>query len=175
VWEPILDLNETELQKRYDGNYVSDTARKEMKRRLKSKGIDVQSVVEEDEFDYRNNSYRFTDNGTMIFDKYYRIEYQIQKEQQRIELGRGEVWQQNPRALNAIVFALDVATVESAIEADAAERVTEDILNMYTSAQIRSFVELASKNHSTKCAAILLDYQNRYLGDFHSMDEFTLD
>ena len=70
VWEPILNLNGTELQKRYDGNYVSDTARKEMRRRLKTKGIDVQSAVEEDEFDYRNNRYRFTDNGTMIFDKY---------------------------------------------------------------------------------------------------------
>ena len=51
----------------------------------------------------------------------------------------------------------------------------EEILPMFTLAQIMEFINAASENNCTNVLAVLLDYKNRTFIDFDPMEEFSLD
>ncbi|MBR0537412.1 MAG: DUF4132 domain-containing protein, partial [Clostridia bacterium] len=77
------------------------------------------------------------------------------------------------RQVNHIVCHLDKATVTGRVKKDDVS--AAQWFDRFTPAQIRDFVELASKNNAVNVLALLLDYQNTHFADFDPMVEFTLD
>ena len=82
-------------------------------------------------------------------------------------------YQKFTRQVNHIVVHLDKATVSGRIKKDDVS--VAQWLHLFTAAQIREFIELASSSEATNCTALLLEYRNQTFPDLDPFAEFTLD
>lgn len=175
VWEPLADLS-GDLSGRYTDQTISSAERNSMKKNLKSRGIEVRSENDGAEFDHRNWRYDFSNTGRMFFGNCMSIAYEVDDATKAVTFRRNaSVARNKSRALNAVVFELDRATIRSAIVRGEDQRLNTKILDTFTTAQIQEFTDLAVESNSTGCSALLLEYKQTHFPDADPMDTFVLE
>ena len=174
IWEPIFNLNDYYGSQELSGLTISTSERNTMKKTLKTKGINVYSDTIESEYDHRAGSYLFSNRNTMHFDNYADAEYTINDDKSiTFESIRG--LSGNKYAANTILLSLYKILMEQDIKNDRDDRLDNDKLDLFTLAQILTFITIANDNNSTRCKAVLLDYKNNTYPDYNVLDELTLE
>lgn len=174
VWEPVLDT--ASFTDRYQNVILTKQERNELKKRLKSKGIEVRSEVLEKEFDPGSLGYVFSDNGTMLIGTHIRLDYKIKEDS--IKLGKFSVIAPktfSKREKNTIIFELDYAAIRSFIESEQVDKLTDVLLSSFTLPQILSLIDHSVSLGKTECTTILLNFKNAYFGNEDFWDLFILD
>jgi len=178
VWEPLADTQTSDIQARYQGVTLTKQERNELKKRLKTKGIEVKSESLDKEFDPSSWGYEFSTEGTMCVGKKLRLEYEIVDqdtgltELKNFVSGLNEI---GKRERNTVLFEFDRAAVRSHIENNQPQNLTESALSSFTLPQILEFSDLSAQLGMTECTAVLLDYKNRTFGETDIFDMFLLD
>jgi hypothetical protein len=179
VWEPIVKIeNVMAISARYDGIIVTKQDRNELKKVMKSKGIDVRSEASAAEYDHRAMRYVFDPNGTMLIGDDLRMDYVVDEASGNTTLGKFSSYKWShvsKRELNTVIFEFDRITLKSFIAKDDVSRLTDTILSYFTVAQLSEFIDYSAKGNSTNCTARLLDYKNTHFGDVDAFDMFVLE
>ena len=81
----------------------------------------------------------------------------------------------NYREMNAILLELDKATASHHVTQDNDTALHEQVLAVFTAAQIASLLALAIASKAARCTALLLDYKHTHFPEFEAVEEFTLD
>ena len=184
-----MNVDENELGK-YQGMCLSSKERNQLKSELKKKGIDVYSDELEKIFDPRRFSYEFSNHNTMHLGDYLDIDYIINDDNSIVfnkltlnskeHSGRkssvsGKTYSSEHdllnRHLNAVIYEIGKIAIMQNIRKDNVEALTNDVLDIYTLAQIAEFIDISNDNGSINCSARLLDYKN----STYSMDEYLND
>ena len=178
VWEPLADTKSSDLRARYQGVTLTKQERNELKKRLKTKGIEVKSEAADKEFNPHDWGYDFSPEGTMCIGKHLRLEYEIVDqntgltELKQFVSGLNKI---GKRERNTIIFEFDRAAVRSHIESNQPQNLTDSALSSFTLPQIIEFSDLSVQLGMTECTALLLDYRNRTFGEADIFDMFLLD
>ena len=176
VWEPIVSMDEN-IRSRYDGYVITAKDRNALKKELKDKGIDVRAERYGGDFNHRAWQYEFDPEADMILGNCAKLHYVVDEQRGDLTLGTLTTYgnRGGKRELNAVIHALDKASVKAGIAADRAELLTKDFLERFTAAQIIDFISFAAEKKSSNCAAVLLEFKNESFEAFDATDEFTLD
>ena len=178
VWEPLADTKSSDLRARYQGVTLTKQERNELKKRLKTKGIEVKSEAADKEFNPHDWGYDFSPEGTMCIGKHLRLEYEIMDsdtgltELKEFVSGLEKIGE---RERNTVLFEFDRAAVRSHIENNHPQNLTDSALSSFTLPQIIEFSDLSVQLGMTECTAVLLDYRNRTFGEADIFDMFLLD
>ena len=182
MWEPIINWSENDVQERYKDAVLTKDARSALKKALGTWGVDVHSEEMEREFDHRAGKYVYSNVGTMNFGNCFMMDYTVNDDGNTLTFGKGAMASWNNlsdvyvnRAMNAILYHMDISLVRRSVEQDRVHVFTEDVLSRFTLAQITEFINVAVENNCTNVSAILLDYKNRIFADFDPMDAFSLE
>ena len=179
VWEPIVKIeNVMAISARYDGIIVTKQDRNELKKVMKSKGIDVRSEASAAEYDHRAMRYVFAPNGTMLIGDDLRMDYVVDEASGNTTLGKFSSFKWSnvsKRELNTVIFEFDRITLKSFIAKDDVSQLTDTMLSCFTVAQLSEFIEYSTKGNSTNCTARLLDYKNTHFGEVDAFDMFVLE
>ena len=118
----------------------------------------------------------------MNFGNCFMMDYTVNDDGNTLTFGKGAMASWNNlsdvyvnRAMNAILYHMDISLVRRSVEQDRVHVFTEDVLSRFTLAQITEFINVAVENNCTNVSAILLDYKNRIFADFDPMDAFSLE
>ena len=176
VWEPVVGMDEN-IRSRYDGYVITAKDRNALKKELKDKGIDVRAERYGGDFNHRAWQYEFDPEADMILGNCAKLHYVVDEQSGDLTLGTLTTYgnRGGKRELNAVIHALDKASVKAGIAADRAELLTKDFLERFTAAQIIDFISFAAEKKSSNCAAVLLEFKNESFEAFDATDEFTLD
>ena len=79
------------------------------------------------------------------------------------------------RALNVIFVTLEKLMVRQIIVNDRDDLIERYKLDLFTVAQIQSFIYVANDSNSTKSKAVLLNYKNEKYPHYTALQEFSLD
>ena len=146
-----------------------------MKRALKNKGIDVHSEIG---YDHSAGVYVFDNNGTMVIGEHMLLNYVVDENSGDTTLGTlySTAWNKlSRRTINAVVFEFDRMVIRSIIASGAEEKLTDDIMNLFTVAQITELVDFSAKCGSVSCTARILDYKNKRFSEYDPFDMFVLE
>lgn len=176
VWEPVVKVD-GDMRNRYSGYVITAKDRNALKKELKDKGIDVHAERHGSEFNPYSGQYEFDPDADMILGSSAKLHYVVDEKSGDLTLGTLSIYKKRggKRELNAVIHALDKASVKAGIAADRVELLTKDFLSNFTAAQIVDFIAFAAEKKSSNCTAILLEYKNEHFASFEATDEFTLD
>ena len=143
MWEPIINWSENDVQERYKDAVLTKDARSALKKALGTWGVDVHSEEMEREFDHRAGKYVYSNVGTMNFGNCFMMDYTVNDDGNTLTFGKGAMASWNNlsdvyvnRAMNAILYHMDISLVRRSVEQDRVHVFTEDVLSRFTLAQI---------------------------------------
>lgn len=177
IWEPIIAYSPRKISGRYTDIVLTNKERSKFKSTLKAKNIDVRSDLNESQYDPYQGTRVFSDTNSMSLGSSMTITYKIDPETKDITLGSDLKIRTTASKyeINAILFELDRFALKSFIARDEAENLNQAILDAFSAAQIIEFIDFASKNKSTNCAAVLQQYRNEKYPEYDAFSEFMLD
>lgn len=178
VWEPIVQFdNIKEIISRYKGAEMSKKDRTDFKKILKVKEIDVNFEFSKGVYNYYAGKYEFDEKVKICIGKYLILHYIHDEASGIATLGDFEVLNSKKlkrRELNTILFELDRITLKYVIAKDIVDRLTDQLLSVFTVAQISEFIDFSTKSKSVNCTARLLDYKNTNFEESDAFDMFVL-
>ena len=176
VWEPVVSYKPRELGSRYYGVELTNKERSALRTMLKKKGVDVKAGSNEGQFDHRQGSYVFSDTNTMFLGNSLTITYLIDEDTKSITFGKDLKKTRNSSKyeINAILFAMDKATLMSAVEKDETNRLRDEFLKDMTAAQILELIDVATANKAFNCGAMLQEYKNTHYPEYDAFSDFVL-
>ena len=175
VWEPVINWNREDIPGRYIGTVLSYKERNDLKKALKTHGIDSGSGAMDSDYHPRTG-YTFSNEGELIIGTCLSIDYTVDPDLEILTFKRSHLRNGNAaREINAVLLEVDKAAVKSFIAKDNTSALTKELLSNFTAAQITSFVNLAIESKATACTAVLLDYKNEHFSEFAEINEFSLD
>lgn len=174
IWEPIVKYVKKYLPERYENLTISKSERNELKKRLKTRGIDMKSDEMEREYNPYSGQYEFSNENDFIIGSSIRIHYTINLDD-TITMGRLKTSGKNVHEINSVLYELDRLNMVNAIKRDDVDAVGEHLGDGFTAAQIFDFVKIASKNNAPMCSAALIEYRNNNYSEIDIDQEFTLD
>lgn len=177
VWEPVILWSKaTDIEDRYKGAVLTNDERNRVKRALKLRGVDMRAAEMDREYNYREDKWEYSNEGTMLFGVCMKVDYTVDERTKAITFGRASS-RVNPgnREMNAILLEMDKATLSTQITHDNDVVLTDQTLSEFSAAQIAGLLNLAIDRKATRCTARLLDYKNTHFPEFAKVNEFSLD
>lgn len=175
VWEPVLHNRIRTLKTYYEGATLTSAERNALKKNLKQRGINVRSDEIYKEYDHRAGQYVFSNWNTMHLGSSVSIEYCVDADTKEITFGKAKTTLKNEKELNAIILELNKVSMLHHIRNDRGEYLTQELLDLFSAAQINEFVDFAISSNAVDCTAILLEYKNKNHAQYNEMDMFVLD
>lgn len=175
IWEPLVNDELKELNKRYDGVIISNKDRNAFKKAMKIRGVEVKSAAQKGEYDYSVGKYEFSNEGTMCIGDYADLSYTVDENTKDLTLGNLRTGIANERVLNVLVYELDKVCIRAKIARDEVDQIQVEQLDSFNLAQINEFINYATECKSVKCTAMFMDYKNKKYPDFDWLDELILE
>lgn len=174
IWEPVVKYVKKYLPERYENLTISKAERGDLKKRLKSRGIDMKSDEMEREYNPYQGKYEFSNENDFLIGSSIKIHYTINRDE-TITMGRLRTSGKNVREINSVLYEFDRLNMMNAIKRDDVDAVNEHLGDGFTAAQIFDFINTATKNNAAMCLASLIEYRNNNYSEINLDQEFTLD
>ena len=160
IWEPVIN-SETIKENRYSGCMIPY----KMFRNMEKHGIRVEDK------DYHNDIFISFDDCDVYDERIDWHRHEINNED-RFEIQRFGFKEYN-RKVNHIVAYLDRVTIFDRIKKD--DSSIEETIKSYNLAQILECVDVANKNGSKNCLAVLLEEKNKRWPEYSSISSLIMD